>query len=325
MQAPSRIFLALGVIATVAYYRLPVGGETIAGDVVALVAVAAMLVGVAWHRPEPQVAYVLLGFGVLCLAVGDVVFGSGQSVPSPADVLYISAYPLLALGLVGLRSWTGIRSVRRTVGVAGMVAGLVGVVSWTFLVLPAGHAHQTTAVTKIVALGYPAMDVVLLLLIVRAVLPQDRVPAALKLFGTGMALMLAADTAYALDNFGNAYHLGSIVDAVWLLSYVFFASALLHPTVREDVLVRPECGPRHASTDVHVGVGKHSALREAVAQDLRFEIVVTWSGRMLVALGFTAMCLAAKWKAPQVALLASAYSMTGLLMWFAGSRRMFAS
>ena len=87
-----RWFLATIGVATLAYFFLPIGVQSILYDVVAVAAAAAMFAGIAWNLPEPRFAWTLLALGVLLWAGGDIVFGTSQPVPSLADMFYISAY-----------------------------------------------------------------------------------------------------------------------------------------------------------------------------------------------------------------------------------------
>src|SRR5206468_10233454 len=98
----SRLFFGLVGAAVVVYFFLPVGEQTILYDLIALSAGGAMLAGVRRYRPDPLPAWTLLGLGTLCYAGGDIVFGDSSPVPSTADMLYLSAYLLLALGIMGI-------------------------------------------------------------------------------------------------------------------------------------------------------------------------------------------------------------------------------
>jgi hypothetical protein len=57
-----------------------------------------------------------------------------------------------------------------------------------------------------------------------------------------------------------------------------------------------------------------------LAQDLRFGLIVVWTGRMLLGLGLFAILLGSLWLAVDMVFLAGAYGLCGCLMWIAGSR-----
>lgn len=97
--------------------------------------VEACRIGAAWF---------LLGLGVLSLAVGNVVFGESQPVPSLADMFYISGYPLLAMGLVGLPPSRKNQGTEPHWVLAAGITAIVGLVAWAFLILPSGDVQGVT-------------------------------------------------------------------------------------------------------------------------------------------------------------------------------------
>ena len=94
----------VGVVgaATPVYYFLPIETQSLVNNVIAVASAVVMFAGIVWNRPTPRFAWVLLASGVLLFAAGDIAYGTSQPVPSPADMLYVSAYPLLGLGLLAL-------------------------------------------------------------------------------------------------------------------------------------------------------------------------------------------------------------------------------
>lgn len=92
------------------------------------------------------------------------------------------------------------------------------------------------------------MDLVLIALLMRAAAPGGFRQVAFAMLGIGFVLMLIADVAYAVLNFGTDYELGGAADAAWLLSYAFLGAALLQPQPNasraRDVLALR--WPRHA-------------------------------------------------------------------------------
>ncbi len=309
----SRLYLlALGV-GVGAYLFLPsTAVQSIVFDAIGLTAAIAILGVTVMRRREPQLGWFLIGLGILLMSVGDIVFGEAQGVPSIADMFYISAYPLLALGIAALTPWWATKRREPSVPLALGLTVVVGAFAWAFLILPSGVLHDAQVISKVVSWGYPVLDVVLIGLLIRAGLPErfgDR--AMIVLFG-GLGLWMAADVTYALQDFGNGYELGNWSDLLWLLAYTLFGAALLvspEPEVEEDDT------PEWESSSGGVGV-----LTRLEAPSLRLGVVVSMSGRMLLLLGASAICLGGAWSAVNLVLLGGALGMSGSFMWMAGAR-----
>ncbi len=98
---------AAGVFAVLiaVYPFVPVGVQLAIYQVVGLGAAAGIVAGVRLHRLPRPLPWLLLAGGQLAFALGDALWDLYDYVlastpsPSPADVLYVSAYPLLAAGL----------------------------------------------------------------------------------------------------------------------------------------------------------------------------------------------------------------------------------
>lgn len=222
--------------ALVVWSLLPVGApRDVAFVVVGLLGVAAMVVGIRTHRPAAALAWYLLAAGQLVMVAGDAMFSwyahvlGVEPFPSPADVVYLSAYPFLVAGLVLL-----IRARRRgpdPVGrlEAGIATAALGLLVYVFVAEPillAGDPPVSTAL----ALGYPVVDVLVIAALARLSLAPGARPVAYQLLVASMLLLLVADVAYAFT-YGES--LGSWLDVLWLLSYLLTGAAALHPSMRQ--------------------------------------------------------------------------------------------
>ena len=108
------VYLVVGLVVAVAILRLPEPAYSIVYDLVGLSAVAAILAGMRLHRPARRGIWYGLAGGLTLFVAGDVVYTVSDYVlhvepfPGPADVLYLTSYPLLAGALLVLiRSRTG--------------------------------------------------------------------------------------------------------------------------------------------------------------------------------------------------------------------------
>ena len=104
MGRPARIFLAVGLLLGVTYFRLP---DSLLRAVVycalELGMVVAVVVGTRLFRPSKPLAWYLLAAGQLSFTVGDAINYTYQWVleveppyPSVADGFYLACYILLA-------------------------------------------------------------------------------------------------------------------------------------------------------------------------------------------------------------------------------------
>jgi signal transduction histidine kinase len=240
------LYVACGLVVALAYYLVPASGlaPRWAAKIglytgLGLSAVAAIMVGVARHRPERPLAWYLFAVGLLSYVTADIIFYTYQDLlhrevfPSLADVFYLAAYPFLMAGLLLL-----IRSRSPGADRPGLLDALVvtvglGMVSWVFLVVPYARAPELTLPERLVSMAYPIMDVLLLATAVRLVVDGGRRPPAFWILGTGVGALLVTDTLYSIIQLAGGYHTGSPIDVGWMTWYVCWGAAALHPTMRD--------------------------------------------------------------------------------------------
>jgi len=168
------------------------------------IAVTSVFVGVARYRPTQPTAWLMIGFGLLMLMVGDLIWGwnrvAGRNpFPSPADIFYLASFPLISAGLTiaVLR--------RRPYGVdarAGIDAAVLTVVlatlGWVYVVRPVLDEPALTTFEKIVTLLYPCGDLLLFAVAVRFVMGSSWNKRALRMLVAGLGLLVVGDTMFAL-------------------------------------------------------------------------------------------------------------------------------
>ena len=216
-------------------------------ELFAAVALAAVLWAVRLYRPRPALPWLVFVAGIALFMVGDVLtytYPHWES-PSPADGFYLAAYPLFAAMAVMLIASSG--GYRRVGAIAdGLIVTLAfAVFQWVFVMSPALHAHGPLAGRIVVGGLYPFMDILLLGAYAGFFAsPAWRTPAfAFLVAGTAMQLLGDEGTGIA----GPSRNLTGTWAAVpWALSYVFWALAVLHPSMRD--LSRPaRTAARHVS------------------------------------------------------------------------------
>ena len=305
---------AVGGIVTV-YFFLRVSAQNVAFDGVAVAAAGAMFVGVIANRAEPRFAWTLLAAGTMLMAVGDIVFGTSQPVPSVADMLYVSAYVALTLGSIGvLRS--EFPSHRESSWLDAVIVAVgVAIVGALLLIVPAGHPDGAGLAARVVSLGYPAIDLILLVVVSDLARRSTARRVAFLLLAGGLLLWLVADGGYALSNFGTTYVEGDPADAFWLFSYALFAAALLHPAVsraRMDQASTWTPKPDHRrEPELSVSTRAAPSLQ---SQTIRFRAMLALAGGILLVLAGGTLLLALSWQAPEITLVSGAYGGSGVLI-----------
>ena len=297
------------------YFFLGAGAQNVLFDSIAVVAAAAMFVGLIRHKAEPRFAWMLLAAGTLLMAVGDIVFGTSQPVPSVADMLYVSAYVALTLGFVGLvRSEFPSRRGSSRLDAVVVAAG-VAILGILMLIVPAAHPDGVGLAAQTVSLGYPAIDLILLIILFKPAHRPGTRRIVFLLLAAGLLVRLVGDAGYALSGFGTTYVEGDAADAFWLLSYALFAAALIHPSIGRAKLDTPSIWtPRldfapDEEPDVPARTG--STIQ---SQAIKFRRVLALAGGILMTLAALTLLLAVSWHAPEISLVSGAYGGSGVLI-----------
>lgn len=227
-----------GTLAVATYLAVPRGLPRDAVYLaVGLSSVAAVVVGVRGNRPARGAAWYWLALGQLCWVAGDTLYSWYDDVagvspyPSSADVLYLAAYPLLAVCFALL-----IRARRRGRDIVGwidasIVAVNLGLLAWVVLAGPIVRSGEGTVFARAVGLAYPAGDVLLLAMVVRLMIGPGARTAAFRMLTAAGVLLYLADTTFSVLSASSAYE-GGAVDPLWLAAYVLWGAAALHPSMR---------------------------------------------------------------------------------------------
>jgi signal transduction histidine kinase len=254
-------YLAVGAAAVLLYLLLGPAGPlpfalpmVVPYIVVSGSAVAALLVGPRLHRPADARPWHLLAAGQLVLVVATLIAWTVTKVlgpsapPSVADVADIAIRdPLLLLALLLMvRRRTPGRD-RASLIDALIVATSVGVVYWSFLIDPAVQSQGLSLARRLMLLGYPIMDLLLLVVGVRLLMgPGARKPAFYLLAGA-LAASMVADSVYCmlqvLGPWPTAPITQQIIESSCLLSQLLLGAAALHPSMR--TLTEPATPPEH--------------------------------------------------------------------------------
>jgi signal transduction histidine kinase len=234
----ARAYLIAGLASIGLYFALPWHSfaQTLVYDAIGVSAAAAAVAGARLHRPSLRLPWYLFAAGLLAFAVGDVLFNlyafvwhSDPPVPSAADVFYLAGYPFLTAGLILL-----VRSLRREERRSGHIDAAMLIVAfalcqWVFIM--EDLVDTGSVAERVVAISYPLMDVVLLAALVFFALTPVWRTISYRYLAASIVLLLFADELYGLSP--SSYASTSWLDSAWLLSYVLWGVAALHPSMRE--------------------------------------------------------------------------------------------
>jgi diguanylate cyclase (GGDEF)-like protein len=234
------VWLAVGSSATAGYFLLPTGGlvANVTYNVIGLASALLILAGVRLHRPQRPGMWYWFAAGQITWVVGDVIYEvylyvlHQQPYPSLADAFYLSAYPMLAVGFMRLVRGRGRR--RDVTGLldASIVATGLGLVFWLFVLRPIAADAASSSLERMISTAYPAADALLLAMLARLVTRAGRRTASVRLLGAAALLMLVADVGFSLITLYTPSYDSGFLDAGWLLSYLTWACAALHPSMR---------------------------------------------------------------------------------------------
>jgi diguanylate cyclase (GGDEF)-like protein/PAS domain S-box-containing protein len=225
-------------VATLTYYAT--GHPSYLFNLIGLSSPILILVAVVVHKPEARAPWYLFAFGQFLFITGDVlaynyekIFGSPLPFPAISDVAYLLVYPCLVAGAI---AFVHLRSPRRDFGAlvdSAIVAIGIGTLSWVLLISPYAHDTSLTIPQKLVSMGYPLMDLMVLSVTVRLAMSAGRRAPAFQLMIFAVTALLVTDSLYGWLQLNGGYTPGSgLLEIGWISFYVVFGAAALHPSMR---------------------------------------------------------------------------------------------
>ncbi len=203
--------------------------------------VVAIVVGIRLNKPRARAAWWLFAAGQFLFFSGDLytysyrlLSGADVGFPSAGDGLYLAVYPVLMAGLLLLVKRRNPRPDRSALIDALILTIGVGLLSWVFLIAPNIHLSNITWLEKGISVAYPLGDVLLLAAAIRLAVDSGKRTASFWLFVSSIVCLLTTDSAYNLALLKGTYnHSQLIYDAGWILYYLLWGAAALHPSMRD--------------------------------------------------------------------------------------------
>ncbi|MGH2635056.1 MAG: putative bifunctional diguanylate cyclase/phosphodiesterase [Actinomycetota bacterium] len=234
------LYLSCGVAALLTYLFVPGMRQGWLFNLIALSSPVAIVIAVRMWNPPVRAPWYLFALGQLFFVTGDLItynydkfFGTELPFPSIGDVLYLLVYPCLVAGILLLvRSRTPGRN-RESVIDSLIVAIGVGVISWVFLMAPTAKDSASSLLTKLVSMGYPFMDLILLTVVVRLVIGPGRRGLSFYLMPAATLALFMTDFAYSYIGVqGLVYDQSGYLEAGWGMFYLLWGAAALHESQR---------------------------------------------------------------------------------------------
>jgi diguanylate cyclase len=173
-------------------------------------------------------ASLFLGLGILSYVGGQGVWSFYQLVahqtpfPSYADLVFLTSYPLLLLGVmrISVRPLPGISRLRVGLDAFMMMTAII-TFSWYFILGPTLLQGSTSLLAKVVSTAYPCSDLILLLCVILLWLRQDdrALRPVLLLLSLGLLTLVLTDSIYDYLNVQGNFVIGGLIDPLWSLSF----------------------------------------------------------------------------------------------------------
>ncbi len=216
----------------------------IAAPIIEIFVISTLIYATIRSKPQGlrvQLAWMLITVAFSVYAIGDTIWaiielGFNQNpFISVTDLFYLTFYPLFALGIYYLTRFTFTRTEKLKIFIEmGIVIITVGLILWTFLVIPA-LSSQENIFSIAVSLIYILGDILLLFVLLRLLYSKlgDNVGSAV-LLGLGIFVMICTDIVFAYQNLHNTYISGGLLDTGWILSFILVGLAGFLQATQEE-------------------------------------------------------------------------------------------
>ncbi|MFI1990415.1 putative bifunctional diguanylate cyclase/phosphodiesterase [Actinoplanes sp. NPDC020271] len=233
------VFSAWWLVLIALYYAFP-GAHLYTWALLGYSSAAAVLVGVRLYRPAQRLPWYLTSAALAFFTTGDswynlmLAVGRQPGYPGLADLFYLLFYPLLtAAFLLFIRARSGGGDNRAALLDAMVPTVGVGLLAWVYWIAPFTRAQDLSVLQKIVSIGYPLGDVLVLAMILRMLAATGKRPKALSTLGVAMIGLLLSDIFYGQSQLRDEWALGGPVDLGWILFYSMMGYTALRPAMSE--------------------------------------------------------------------------------------------
>ncbi|WP_328470438.1 EAL domain-containing protein [Actinoplanes sp. NBC_00393] len=216
---------------------------------------AMVLVGVRMNQPERKAPWYLISAALACFTTGDTWYnlvlavGRQPDFPGLADLFYLLVYPLLTAALLMfVRARSGGVTNRAALLDALVPTVGLGLLAWVYWIAPFTRSEHLSVLEKLVSIGYPLGDVLVLAMILRMLTGSGKRGGAVTTIGFALVGLLVSDIFYGQSQLNSDWTLGGPVDLGWIVFYSLMGYVALQPSMR--ALTR-------TAEQTHTDMGRH--------------------------------------------------------------------
>ncbi|MFC4071577.1 putative bifunctional diguanylate cyclase/phosphodiesterase [Actinoplanes subglobosus] len=230
-------FGAWTLVLTIVYYAFP-DAHLYSWAALGYSCAIAVLVGVRLNRPRRRLPWYLVSVAIACFTTGDSAYnlilamGDTPDFPGVADFFYLVFYPLLTAGLLMMIRARNSGDANRSALLDALVPTVgLGLLAWVYWIAPFTRSEHLTMPEKLVSIGYPLGDVLVLAMILRMFTGSGKRLNSVAALGVAMVGLLISDVFYGQDQLNSAWELGGPVDLGWIVFYSAMGYAALRPAM----------------------------------------------------------------------------------------------
>lgn len=230
-------FILVSCAAVIGYVSLSGNVQSFFHNAIGALAVICVLAGVRLHRPTTPLVWYVLAAGLSLLVVGDLTANiatlSSAEYPFPSilDAYYLLGnLSVVIAGILIIRARSRFRDMGAFID-ATILATSATFLAWKFFMQPYADDPSLTALQKAVSLAYPAMMMLMFAVVVRLVFTRGRRSLSFYFMVAAIGSSLVGDAIYTELVLLGAYYPGHPIDIAYVLWFIFWAAAALHPSM----------------------------------------------------------------------------------------------
>lgn len=235
------VMAALTVVMLNASASITVPVDDLAELMAPIIAAAACWVTASRHLGRARAGWILIGASAATWGAGqgawcwlELVVHKDNPFPSPADIGFVAAVPVLLLGLFALPVWPAGPGAKLRAFTDGLLtAGGLLLISWHTVLAAIVASPSDTVLAQGLSLFYPVADaIVVTVLIVMWSRAARESRTAILLVVLGLGLIAVSDSTFAYQQAQASFGSGSIIDLGWVAGYLVVGLAALHALER---------------------------------------------------------------------------------------------